>query len=91
MKVKYEDLCNNKKRSITEIKSFVNSPIPTSGKVGGFLSAVPKRRREYVQHKNKITTSSIGRWNQENEKLVKLANNFFDSVPEYCNFWGYKK
>lgn len=91
IKIKYEDICINKEESISKMKEFINSPIPTTGKVGEFLSSVGKRRNEYITHGNEITTKSVGRWKKENKGIVKAANRFFNSVPEYCEFWGYKK
>jgi len=92
IKVRYEDLCIKQEETITKIKEFINSPIPTTGNIGEFLSSLTKRQREYKQHGNEITTSSIQRWKKEtNKNLVKLANNFFKSIPEYRRFWGYRK
>jgi hypothetical protein len=92
IKVRYEDLCNNQEETILKIKEFVNSPIPDTGKIGAFLSTLSKRKREYEQHGNEITTSSIGRWKTEsNKNIVRWANKYFDSIPEYCDFWGYEK
>jgi hypothetical protein len=91
LKVKYEDLCLNKEETILKMKEFVKSPIPKSGKVGGFLSSFSKRKNEYIKHGDEITTNSIGRWRNEEKRLVKQANRFFNDVSDYCDFWGYKK
>lgn len=92
IKIRYEDLCNNQEEIIDEIKKFINSPIPTIGKVGTLLSTLTKRKREYKQHGNKITASSTNKWKKEkNKELVRWANDYFDSIPEYCKFWGYDK
>jgi len=91
IKVKYEDLCCNPEETIYEMKKFINSPIPDIGEIGQFMGRAPKRKREYGLHGNSITTKHVNRWQEEpNKSLVKLANDFFDSVPDYCEFWGYK-
>lgn len=92
LKVKYETLCLEQDKTIEQVKHFINSPIPEIGVVGGLLSKLPKRKREYKQHGNKITASSVAKWKTEtNADLVKWANDFFDSVPEYCKFWKYRR
>lgn len=92
IKSKYEDLCRDPEGSILKIKEFIDSPIPTVGDVGKFLSFLPKRKPEFELHGNEITTSRVDRWKKEkNKDLVKWANKFFDSIPKYCEFWEYEK
>lgn len=92
LKVKYEDLCSQQDKTMSKVKKFINSPMPEIGEVGGLLSTLPKRKREYQQHGNRVTTSSVSKWKKEtNAELVKMATDFFNSVPEYCKFWGYRR
>jgi hypothetical protein len=91
IKIKYEDVCMNNEESIAKIKDFIHSPIPTVGKVGGFLSSVGKRKNEFIKHGNSITLKSVGKWKKENKEIVNAAKIFFKSVPQYCKFWGYTK
>jgi len=92
IKVKYEELCTNQNLIISEIKRFIDSPISEVGEIGGFLSNVPRRINEYNKHGNIITKRSVARWKKDkNKRLIQLSNDFFESVPDYCNFWGYER
>lgn len=89
-KIRYEDFCNHPDEVMEIMKNHINSPIPSVGEVGGFLSNNPKRIGEYELHGNEITSSRVCRWKREPDKqLVKRANRFYDLMGEYCDFWGY--
>lgn len=91
-KLKYEHLCKNPDVIVNEIKDYVNSPIPDIGDIGKYLESLSKRKNEYRKHKNEITTKSIEKWKTEKDKkLVENCNEFFDSIPWYCDFWDYRR
>lgn len=91
MKIRYEDLCSNPNK-LEEIKTFVESPIPGVGDIGGLLRADSARHAEYSIHGNSITDRRIFRWRDEqNPKLLDEAQKVFDLTKEYCEFWAYLK
>ncbi len=49
LKIKYEDLCTND-AVYEQVKSFTCSPIPDTGKAGGYLAGNPRRRDEFDLH-----------------------------------------
>ena len=91
LKIRYEDLCTDEKY-FNKITTFVESEIPRIGAVGSFNALNPKRQDEYELHGNRITSKRVSRWHLESDKnLVNEAQPTFDLMPEYCEFWGYKK
>ena len=89
--VKYEKLCT-KPEVLEKIKLFTESDIPGIGRVGVFNSDNPGRQGEYKLHGDQITSHRVARWRSElNEKLVDEAQETFDLMPDYCDFWGYEK
>ena len=87
--VRYEDICTDAD-ILDEIKAFVNSPIPTTGQIGQFLTKHPDRIYEHALHGGKITKRSVARWTKEpDERLVQEAQRTFDLMPDYCRHWGY--
>lgn len=91
LKIKYEDLCTDGKY-FDKITTFVESEIPKIGAVGSFNALNPKRQDEYELHGDRITNKRVSRWHLESDKdLVGKAQLAFDLMPEYCEFWGYKK
>jgi hypothetical protein len=91
MEVRYEDLCLDQS-IFKRIKDFVHSPIPTVGEIGQFNIQHPKRKDEYQLHGDKLTRKSVQRWrNEPNRSLVENAHKVFENMPEYTEFWGYKR
>ncbi len=87
--VRYEDLCTNPD-IVEDILKFVQSPLPSPGRVGGFNLLHPRRRDEYERHAGQITRKSVARWQRETDTaLVARAQRVFDLMPEYCAYWGY--
>ncbi len=87
--VRYEDLCQDPS-VLSEIKKFVESPIPGSGAIGSFTSRHPRRNHEFRVHGHQITAKQIFRWKREtNQDLLADAHILFDLMPEYCDFWEY--
>jgi len=91
-KLRYEDICINPNLIFSKVKSYIKSPILKIGTVGSFLENTPKRRDEYEVHKNQITNKRIYRWKYEkDQKLISASQRTFDLMPDYCDFWGYRK
>jgi hypothetical protein len=91
LRICYEDLCFQPE-SINKIKAFVQSPIPTGVKVGHFNEKHPFRQDEAILHAGQITNKQVGRWRrEENAELVGQAHRVFDLMPEYTEYWGYKR
>lgn len=89
LKVKYDVLCSDP-GVIPEILKFVDSPLSVAGRVGQFLGAHPLRTREQQQHQGKITDVSIKRWQKEEDQtVVNIAEQVYELMPEYRDFWGY--
>ena len=90
-KVKYDDLCSDES-VIPKILRFVDSPLSVAGNIGQFLGTHPLRSREQEQHQGKITQISIGRWQKEQDNMaLSVANQVYELMPEYREFWGYAK
>lgn len=91
MKVRYEDLCNSPD-VMNRVRSFVRSPVPTMGTVGQFIGRHPTRTSEYALHGDAITDQRIRRWAREpDQELVAQAQDVFDLMTEYCDYWGYSR
>lgn len=87
--VTYEKLCTDP-NIIDEIRSFVQSPIPKIGTIGGFVSTHPKRVNEFELHGNEISVQRVQRWRYEtNEELLDQAFELSALMPEYREFWEY--
>jgi hypothetical protein len=87
--VRYEDLCSRPK-IVEEIKQFSQSPIPTQGEVGAFISTHPSRINESEIHRKAITSQQVGRWRTETDsQLLADATTLFNLMPNYCTFWGF--
>jgi len=85
LKVRYEGLCTDP-GVYQQIKAFTESDVPQMGSVGMF------NRRNIELHGNKITNKSVCRWRSETDKrLLAEAQQTFDLMEEYCEFWGYER
>lgn len=90
IKIRYEDFCLHTEDMIQIMKKHIDSPIPNIGMAGGFLSNNPKRIGEYKIHGEDVTSNRVCRWKKEqNDQLVKQANEFYELMKEYRDFWGY--
>lgn len=91
MRLRYEELCTDPNKYV-QVKTFVQSPIPNIGNIGTFNKEHQRRQDEYRLHGKNITAKQIGRWKREPDKeLVANAQQLFDLMPEYTEFWGYKR
>jgi len=90
IKVRYEDFVTDPS-VLRELKKFVESPIPEgSGDIGGFLNGYAKRQGEHDIHGGEITSKRIDRWKtEENQELVARANDYYEMMTDYRNFWSY--
>lgn len=87
--LRYEDLCMQP-ALINEVLAFVDSPIPTIGRIGAFTGRHPDRDDEYRLHGNQITAQRVQRWRREsNTERVEEAQRVFELMPEYTDFWDY--
>jgi hypothetical protein len=90
IRVKYEDLCQDSESVMSEVKEFVNSPIPDIGDIGGYLSLNQKRMNEFQRHGKNITSLRIQRWKKVRDKgLLSRAKKFYSLMKEYRAFWSY--
>ena len=88
--IRYEDLCTDDD-VYERTKQFVRSPIPDQGKIGAFNARHRRRADEYELHGNEITDLRINRWrHEENASLVKDAQEVFERMKSYTDFWGYE-
>lgn len=91
MKIRYEDLCLQPDL-LDAIKAFVDSPIPGMGELGQFIGKHPDRQYEQQLHGQQISAQSVWRWTREPEApLVAEAQQVFELMPEYCDYWSYPK
>lgn len=89
VKVKYEDLCNNKS-TFENIKKYVNSPINEMGNVGELHEKLPRGDYENSIHKFKVTSKSVYRYKfEQDKKLLENAKAFYNLMSDYNEFWGY--
>lgn len=89
--VRYEDLCSDK-NVLDGVKKFVGSPIIESPAVGHFIADHPIRQEEHKIHGNQITDQRVQRWKTEtNKTLVAEAEDMFELMSTYTDFWGYTK
>jgi hypothetical protein len=92
MKVRYEELATNPDAILREVKRFADNPVPEVGPIGGFIGMSESRSSEFELHGKHITTQRVSRWRTEqNRGLVTEAQRVYDSMPEYCDFWGYAR
>lgn len=90
MKVRYEELAADPDAVLQKAICFTDNPIPSVGPIGGFTGTAPGRSHEYELHGKHITSRRVFRWKTEQDRgLVMEAQRVFDSMPEYCDFWGY--
>jgi hypothetical protein len=90
LRVRYEDLCQDPAR-FEEIKAFVGNETLTMGSIGRFQASEPRRAGEHEVHRGSITDRQVGRWRRETDAgLRQEAQQVFDRMPEYCDFWGYE-
>lgn len=92
LKLRYEDVCTEP-TYLKDLKAFVHSPLlETDVPVGLFIGLHPQRESEHKTHGNKVTAQQVERWKQEkDEKLVLQAQQVFDLMPEYTQYWQYEK
>lgn len=88
MKIRYEDLCL-KPQSINDVLRFVDSDISVIGELGGFLRSDAQRVAEGQLHGGQITDKRVARWRQESGNLADEAQQVFDLMRAYCDFWSY--
>ena len=91
LRVKYEQFCSVPSL-LTEIKSFVRSPMPATGQIGQFTESNPKRAAEAALHGGRISRRRIARWQDEPDPQRRVAaQETFDRMASYCEFWGYQR
>ncbi len=90
LKVRYEDLCL-RPASIQQVLKFVESDITAISELGDFLRADAQRVAEGQLHGGQITDKRVARWRHESDKLANEAQQVFDSMKDYCEFWNYSQ
>ena len=91
LKIKYEALCRDP-GLFDKIREFAESPLEGIGEVGFFTGMHPLRRDEYDLHTNRVTDQAVNRWERESDsRLLGEAQETFDRMGEYSEFWGYEK
>lgn len=84
-KVRYEDFCTDS-RVFRSIKAFVGSDIPDMGIIGQLS------KYDNLVHGHRVTDMRVYRWkNEPDEGLCSEAQEVFDLLGDYCEFWGYEK
>ena len=61
------------------------------GPIGQFIGRHPDRDDEHALHGAAVTTQRVQRWrSEENQQLVAEAQEVFERMPEYREFWDYE-
>lgn len=91
MPVQYERFCSTP-ALLAEIKAFVRSPLPATGQIGQFTESNPRRAAEAALHGGRISRHRVARWHREPDPQRRAAaQETFDRMPSYCEFWGYRR
>lgn len=88
MSVRYEDLCVEPDL-LHRVLKFVDSDIDDIGELGAFLRSDARRVAEGQIHAGQITDKRVARWRQENGSIATEAQQVFDLMTEYCEYWNY--
>jgi hypothetical protein len=86
--VRYEVLCI-RAESINDVLWFVDSDISVISELGEFLRSDAQRVAEGQLHGGQISDKRVARWRQESGALAEEAQQVFDLMKAYCDFWGY--
>ncbi len=90
LRVRYEDLCVQPDL-MTRVLDYVDSDIREIGELGSFLRGDPKRVAEGRMHGGAITDKRVARWRQESGNVAAEAQQVFDLMDEYREYWKYGK
>lgn len=91
LKVRYEELCRTPEEQLASIMTFVNSPLPSVGKIGRFVGNQPSRLDEAAIHGGQITSHRIFGWRKlKDASLLKEIGQFEKLMAGYMEFWGYE-
>jgi len=90
LSVRYEDFCRDA-AVLQQVKDFAQSPIPTLGTIGAYISSHPTRTFEHDIHGGEITIKSVNRWKDETDPcLLAEANACLEQMSAYSQYWGYQ-
>lgn len=88
LRIRYEDLCVQPEL-IKRVLDYVESDIREIGELGSFLSRDPRRVAEGRLHGGEITDIRVARWRQESGEGAAGAQEVFDMMEEYRDYWNY--
>lgn len=88
MHIRYEDMCLVPE-TVAEVLQFVKSDITEIGELGKFLRADTRRSAEGAMHGGRITDQRVARWRQEQPVLRGEAQQVFDAMRTYTDYWKY--